>query len=61
MKFKSDLCVIIATGFLLVYANYFAIMNMFMPGMIKDLYLAFLVVLGLAPLFFSDRWRRALT
>ena len=55
MKFKSDFCIIVATGFLLAYANYFSIMNLFMPGMIKDLYLAFLVVLGLAPLFFRDR------
>lgn len=55
MKFKSDFCIIIATGFLLAYANYFTIMNLFMPGMIKDLYLAFLTVLGLAPLFFRDR------
>ena len=55
MKFKSDLCVIIATGFLLAYANYFAIMNLFMPGMIKDLYLAFFAALGLIPLFFRQR------
>ena len=55
MKCKSDFCIIIATGFLLAYANYFSIMNLFMPGMIKDLYLAFLVVLGLSPLFFRDR------
>ena len=55
MKFKSDFCVIIATGFLLAYANYFTIMNLFMPGMIKDLYLAFFTVLGLTPLFFRDR------
>lgn len=55
MKFKSDLCVLTATGFLLLYANYFAIMNMFMPGMIKDIYLAFFTVLGLVPFFFRQR------
>lgn len=55
MKFKSDFCIITAAGFLLAYANYSAIMNMFMPGMIKDLYLVFFVALGLAPLFFRDR------
>ena len=38
MKFKSDFCIMIATSFLLIYANYYAIMNHFMPGMIKDIY-----------------------
>lgn len=55
MKFKSDFCIIIAAGFLILYANYQAIMNMFMPGLIKDLYLVFFAALGLAPLFFRDR------
>ena len=55
MKLKSDFCIMIATGFLLLYANYFAIMNLFMPGMIKDLYLAFFAALGLVPLFFRQR------
>ena len=55
MKFKSDFCVMIGAGFLLLYANYFAIMNLFMPGMIKDLYLAFFAVLGIVPLFFRQR------
>ena len=55
MKLKSDFCIMTATGFLLLYANYFAIMNLFMPGMIKDLYLAFFAALGLVPLFFRQR------
>ena len=55
MKLKSDFCIMTATGFLLLYANYFAIMNLFMPGMIKDLYLAFFTALGLVPLFFRQR------
>lgn len=55
MKFKSDLCIMIATGFLLFCANYYTIMSLFLPGMIIDLYLAFFAVLGLAPLFFRQR------
>ena len=55
MKFKSDFCIMIATSFLLIYANYYAIMNHFMPGMIKDIYMAFFVVLGLVPFFFRQR------
>ena len=55
MKCKSDICIFTATFFLLLYANYFSGMNLFMPGMIKDLYLALFAVLGLTPMFFRQR------
>ena len=55
MKFNSDKAVTLASIFLLIYANYYAILNSVLPGSYKYIYIAFFTLLGLSPYFFFHK------
>ena len=54
MKRKtSDILVLCAIMLLLIYANYYGIMNHYISGLMQDLYMAVAVMIGLSPCFFK--------